>query len=78
MKKTIKIPLLFISFGFLVSLVFFFLLFGEGIQFVMPFILFAFFFVCFLLFEKIPFIRKHPFIKLALAAALIVFAISFI
>ena len=75
MKKIIKTSLLFVSIGILLSLVVFFLLFGEGIQFVMPYILFVFFFTGFFIFEKIPFIKKRPLVKFLLYALLIIAAV---
>ena len=78
MKKIVKTSLLFISVGFLLSLVVFFLLFGEGVQFLMPCILFVFFFICFFILEKIPFVRKHPIVKFLLSVLLIVSVIVLI
>ncbi len=75
MKKSLKIASIFVSEGLFCSFLVFFLLFGKGLQILMPFILFGIFFTVFLFFEKIPFIRKHLILKLIIVFVLIAVSI---
>lgn len=76
--RSVKIAALFISYGLLVSLIVFFLFFGKGLQLLMPFILFAVFFLLFLTLEKLPFTRRHPLLKFIAGVAFVVFLIIII
>ena len=71
MKRSVKIPLLFVSVGLLFAFCVFFVLFGEGLQLLMPFILFWIFFILQLILGKIPFTRKHPLVRLVISLMLI-------
>ncbi len=71
LKKSLKIAALFISFGLLISLFVFFLLFGKGLQILLPLIFFCIFFAVFFLFEKLPFIKRHTVLKIIAALILI-------
>lgn len=71
-KKSIKIASLFISFGLLVALFVFFLLFGKGLQIFMPCILFSVFFILFIIFEKLSFISEHPILKAILGVCSVI------
>ena len=72
--KNLKISSLFAVSGLLICIVLSLLLFGEGLQFIMPFLIFPVFFVVALLTELIPFFRKHPVIKtIVLILTVIVF-----
>ncbi len=71
MKRKIKIPLIFVSVGLLFAFSVFFILFGDGLQLLMPFILFWIFFACQLIMEKLPFTRKHALVRIAVSLALI-------
>lgn len=71
LKKSARIALVLVSAGLMISLLVFFLLFGSGLQILMPLILFCIFFVVFLILEGFPFIRKHFVVKLIIAVVLI-------
>lgn len=68
-KKSLRIASLFVACGLYVSFIVFFFLFGKGMQILMPGILLGLFFVIFLVLEKLPFVRSHPFVKVLLATA---------
>lgn len=63
LKKSLKIACIFVSSGLFISFLVFFLLFGKGLQILMPILLSFSFFVLFFLLEKIPFISHRPLIK---------------
>lgn len=63
-SEALKYSSLFVAFGLMISLSLFFLFFGKGLQFVLPFILIPLFFVIFLVSEKLPFVNKHPAVKI--------------
>lgn len=74
-KKSLRIAALFAVCGLFISFFVFFLFFGKGLQIILPCILFFIFFIVFLLLEKLPFVSKHPIIKLMTAIVFIVIAI---
>lgn len=71
LKKSLLIASLFISAGLFISLFSFFLLFGKGLQIIIPSILFAVFFIVFLILGKIPFIKRWFILKFIIALILI-------
>ncbi len=73
--EIVKISSIFVSSGLIICIILSLLLFGEGLQFIMPFLIFPVFFVVFLITELIPFFRKHPVLKVAV---LLLTVISFI
>ncbi len=73
LKKSLKIAALFISCGLFVLYFVFFLLFGKGLQILIPGILFIVFFAVYLVFEKIPFISERPALKAVLSVAVLCF-----
>ncbi|MBR3767506.1 MAG: hypothetical protein IKL10_04605 [Clostridia bacterium] len=70
--KSMKTAALFIAFGLFISFIVFFLLFGKGLQILMPFMLFFMFFFLFFVLEKLPFISKKPLLKLIIAVIFII------
>ena len=70
-KKSTRLVLMFISVGMLFTLGVFFVLFGKGLQLLLPVILTAIFFVLFFVCDKIPFVRKHPLVKAIIAVIFI-------
>ncbi len=72
MKKSIRIASVFVSSGLMISFFVFFLLFGKGLQILVPLMLFCLFFIVFFLLEKIPFISRRPVIKAIIAAGFII------
>ncbi len=77
-KKSLMIASLLISMGLFSALFVFFLLFGKGLQILMPGILFVLFFAIFFIFDKIPFTAKHPFLKAVLCIFSVVIVIFLI
>lgn len=78
MKKSLKIASVFVSSGLMISFLIFFLLFGKGLQILVPLMLFCLFFIIFFLLEKIPFISRRPVIKAIIAAGFIIAVIIII
>lgn len=78
MKKSLRIACLFVSSGLMTSFLVFFLLFGKGLQILVPLMLFCLFFIIFFLLEKIPFISRRPVIKAIIAAGFIIAVIIII
>ena len=72
-KKSARIALFFVSCGLYVTFFVFFLLFGKGLQIILPGLLLTGFFVVFFITEKIPFIAKRPVVK-AIVYIAVVFA----
>lgn len=77
MKKSAVTAALLIGTGLFSAFFVFFLLFGKGLQILMPIILFLLFFTEFFVLDKIPFTAKHPLLK-AVLCILTVIAVCFI
>ena len=78
MKKSAVTAALLIGIGLFSAFFVFFLLFGKGLQILMPIILFLLFFTVFFVLDKIPFIAKRPLLKAVLcflSAAAVLFII---
>lgn len=73
--KSMLISGVFISAGLFVSFFVFFLMFGKGLQILIPYILFAVYLVIFFVLRKLPFIKKYYILQLIIAVA---FAFIFI
>ncbi len=76
--KSLRIALIFIASGLFLSLFVFLLLFGKGLQILLPIIMLPIFFIVFLLFEKVPFIARKPILKAVLTIVIIIAAIILI
>ena len=74
--EALKISSLFVSSGLIICIILSLLLFGKGLQFVLPFLIIPVFIAVSLLTELIPFFRKHKVIKVIfLLLAVIIFII---
>lgn len=65
-SEALKISSLFVSSGLIICIILSLLLFGKGLQFILPFLILPVFIVISLLSESIPFFRKHPILKFIL------------
>ncbi len=74
--KSMLISSVFISVGLFASIFVFFLMFGKGLQILIPFILFTVFSLIFFLLGKLPFIKKHFVIQIIIAVIFIVLFIK--
>lgn len=71
LKESLLIASLFVAVGLIVSFFIFFLLFGKGLQIIIPAILFSVFFIVFFILGKIPFIKRWFILKFIIALVLI-------
>lgn len=71
-KKSLTAVAFLISIGLITAFLLFFLLFGKGLQILMPCILFAVFFTLFFILGKISITAQRPLLKIIISVLLVI------